>query len=50
VPSVFVLPHRDEYINIYNEQPTNNITLDEFLKLSLDRLHVLKKIESMWDS
>ena len=35
---------------MYNEPPTNIISLHEFYKLALDRLQVLKKIEFMHDS
>jgi hypothetical protein len=35
---------------MYNEPPQNIITLDEFMKLSFDRLQVLKMIELMFDS
>ncbi len=42
-----VYTHRDEQINMYNEPPQNTISLLEFLKLALDRLQVLKKIEFM---
>ena len=45
-----VLTHRDEYINMYTEPPQNIISLQELFKLSQDRLHVLKKIEFMYDS
>jgi hypothetical protein len=45
-----VLTHRDEYINMYTEPPQNIISIQELIKLSLDRLRILKKIELMYDS
>ena len=34
----FVSTHYDENINMYNEPPTNIISLHDFYKLALDRL------------
>ena len=42
-----VMIHGKEKINMYDQHPTNVISLHEFHNVALNRLQVLRKIEFM---